>query len=220
MAAEEMPTRAKPAQEKSVVGKPSEGTLTQATAQATAEATAEENGQLDATLAKTLEALRQQEYDTVTRLLGTASKQTGGRRAGSVASQRIDSWQQLATYFKGFMEYREKALAAVKSGDEYDVKNQKISVVEVDADRFIYRSAGSNKTVARDKIPAGIVLAIVMQWFDANPANDLYVGAYHLAKPEPDLPRAREHWEQARAAGADASVLMPLLDDPVFAKAE
>jgi hypothetical protein len=216
MAAEEMPAREKPAREEPVGGKPSEGTPTEATS----EATSEENGQLDATLAEALEALRQQEYDTVTRLLATVSKQTGGRRPGSPASQRIDSWQQLATYFKGFMDYREKALAAVKSGDEYDVKNQKINVVEVDADRFIYRSAGSNKTVARDKIPAGIVLAIVMQWFDANPANDLYVGAYHLAKPEPDLRRAREHWEQAQAAGADASVLMPLLDDPVFAKAE
>jgi len=184
------------------------------------EAMAEENAQLDAALAEVLEALQRQEYDTVTSLLAAASKQIGGRASGSEASQRLDSWQQLATYAKGFMDYREQALAAVKPGDEYDVKNQKVGVVEVDADTFIYRSAGGNKTVPRDKIPAGIVLAIVMQWFDENPANDLYLGAYHLSKPEPDLKRAREHWEKAQAAGADASGLMPLLDDPVFAKAE
>jgi hypothetical protein len=185
-----------------------------------AEAMAEDDGQLDAALAEVLEAIQRQEYDTVTRLLAAASKQTGGRRSGSAASQRIESWQQLATYAKGFTDYRQKALAAVKPGDEFDVKNQKVGVVEADDEKFIYRSAGGNKTVPRDKIPAGIVLAIVMQWFDSNPANDLYLGAYHLAKPEPDPTRAREHWERAEAAGADASGLMPLLDDPVFAKAE
>jgi len=184
-----------------------------------AEAMAEDDGRLDAALAEVLEALQRQEYDTVTRLLAAASKQTGGRRSSAVG-QRIDSWQQLATYAKGFMDYREQALAAVKPGDEYDVKNQKVGVVEVDAETFIYRSAGGNKTVPRDKIPGGIVLAIVMQWFDSNPANDLYIGAYHLAKPEPDLTRAREHLERAEAAGADASGLIPLLDDPVFAKSE
>jgi hypothetical protein len=181
---------------------------------------AEDTAQLDATLAEALEALQRQEYDSVTTLLAAASKKTGGRAHGSAASQRLDSWQQLAVYSKGFMDYRQQALAAVKSGDEYDVKNQKVGVVEVDADTFKYRSSGGNKTVPRDKIPAGIVLAIVMQWFDENPANDLYLGAYHLSKPEPDLPRAREHWEKAQAGGADASGLMPLLDDPVFAKSE
>jgi hypothetical protein len=184
------------------------------------EAMAEDTAQLDATLAEALEALQRQEYDTVTTLLAAASKKIGGRESGSEASQRLESWQQLAVYSKGFMDYRQRALEAVKPGDEYDVKNQKVGVVEVDADTFKYRSAGGNKTVSRDKIPAGIVLAIVMQWFDENPANDLYLGAYHLSKPEPDLKRAREHWEKAQTGGADASGLMPLLDDQVFAKSE
>ena len=206
------PADAMPMEERPVGEKPAKDTPP--------EAMAEENAQLDAALAEVLEALQRQEYDTVTSLLAAASKQTGGRASGSEASQRLDSWQQLAIYSKGFMDYRAQAMAAVKPGDEYDVKNQKVGVVEVDADTFVYRSAGGNKTVPRDKIPAGIVLAIVMQWFDKNPANDLYLGAYHLSKSEPDPKRAREHWEKAEAAGADASGLMPLLDDPVFAKAE
>ena len=185
-----------------------------------AEAMAEDDGQLDAKLAEVLEALQRQEYDTVTRLLAAASKQTGRRAIGSAASQRLESWQQLATYSKGFMDYREQALAAVKPGDEYEVNSKKINVVEIDDTVFKYRVTGETKRTDRDKIPGGIVLAIVTKWFDANPANDLYIGAYHLAKPEPDLTRAREHWERAEAAGADASGLMSLLDDPVFAKAE
>jgi len=181
-----------------------------------AEAMAEEDSRLDATLGEALEALRRQEDDTVTQLLAVASKQADGKEA----KQRVANWKLLAVYYKGFLEYREKALAAVKPGDEYEVKNQKVGVVEVDDEKFIYRTAGGNKTVSRDKIPAGIVLAIVTQWFDANPANDLYIGAYHLAKPESDPNRAREHWEQALAAGADASDLLALPDDPVFAKSE
>jgi hypothetical protein len=184
-----------------------------------AEAMAEDDGQLDAALAEVLEALQRQEYDSATSLLAAASKQTGGRKSGE-ASQRIDHWRQLATYSKGFMDYREQALAAVKPGDEYEVNSKKINVVEIDDTVFKYRVTGETKRTDRDKIPGGIVLAIVTEWFDANPANDLYVGAYHLAKPEPDLTRAREHWERAEAAGADASGLMSLLDDPVFAKSE
>ena len=179
-----------------------------------------DTAQLDATLAEALETLQRHEYDTGTTLLAAASKKIGGRKSGSAASQRLESWQQLAVYSKGFRDYRQQALAAVKNGDEYAVNNQKVDVLEVDADTLKYRSSVGNKTVPHDKIPAGIMLAIVMQWFDENPANDLYLGAYHLSKSEPDLKLAREHWEKAQAAGADASGLMPLLDDPVFAKSE
>ncbi len=207
-----MPADAMATGEKPTKKQPAEGIST--------EPMAEENAELEATLAEALEALQRQEYDTVTTLLAAASKKIGGRESASAASQRLESWQQLAVYSKGFMDYRQQALAAVKPGEEYDVQNQKVDVVEVDADTFKYRSPGGNKTVPHDKIPAGIMLAIVRQWFDENPANDLYLGAYHLSKSEPDLKLAREHWEKAQAAGADASGLMPLLDDPVFAKSE
>ena len=210
---EPMPAEQKPVAMKGVDEKPEEEKPADAPP---AEAMAKADSRLDATLAEALESLRRQEDDTVARLLAVASKQADG----DDAKQRVASWKLLATYYKGFLDYREKALAAVKPGNEYDVKNQKVGVVEVDDEKFIYRTAGGNKTVARDKIPAGIVLAIVMQWFDANPANDLYLGAYHLAKPEPDPERAREHWQQALAAGADASGLLLLLDDPVFARSE
>ena len=211
--ASEMPAEQKPAEMKGVLEKPEDDKPADAPP---AEAMTKEDSRLDATLAEALESLRRQEDDTVTRLLATASKQA----AGDDAKERVARWKLLAVYYKGFLDFREKALSAVKPGDEYDVKNQKVGVVEVDDEKFIYRVAGGNKTVPRDKIPAGIVLAIVMQWFDANPANDLYIGAYHLAKPEPDPEKAREHWEQALAAGADASGLLPLLDDRVFSRSE
>ena len=63
---------------------------------------------------------------------------------------------------------------------------------------------------------SGIVLAIVEAWFDARPANHLYLGAWHATKPEPDLGRAREQWEAAEQGGIEAGPLLRLLDDPVL----
>jgi len=180
------------------------------------EALEKESRELGEKLEEVLEAMQKREYDTASRLLAKEAKKAASPQAG----RRLAGWEYLAEYSKGFDGFRDQALAAVQAGDEYDVKNQKVAIVEVDTQVLKYRASGKTTTVRLDKIPGGIVLAIVMQWFDENPANDLYLGAYHLSKPEPDPSRAREHWEKADAAGADASALLPLLDDPVFAKAE
>ena len=154
-----------------------------------------------------------------------AAAQTVVEEAASVAQskpsrERVGRWAELVTFAKGFAGYREKALAAVKPGDEYDIGNKKLAIVEIDDEKLIYRSAGKNTTKARDKIPGAILMKIVTEWFDDNPANDLYVGAYHATKKEPDLAQARAAWEQAQARGADASLLLPLLEDPILVKAE
>lgn len=134
--------------------------------------------------------------------------------------ERVERWTELVTFTKGFTDYREKALAAVKPGDEYDIDGKKIGVVEIDDQKFIYRFAGKNKTTPRNRIPGGILMKIVTEWFDDSPANDLYIGAYHATKEEPDFDAARASWNQAQALGADASLLLPLLEDPILVKAE
>ena len=173
---------------------------------------------LDKPLGEALQALRDKDTEQAAAILEKAMTQAG-KGAGA---DRVARWQELSEYYKGFLQFREQALETVKSGNEYDVNNQKVAIVEADREKVVYRSAGGNKTVTRDKIPAGIVLAIVTSWFgETKAANHLYLGAYHLAKPESDPPRARREFEAAEAGGADASGLMPLLDDPLFtAKAE
>jgi outer membrane biosynthesis protein TonB len=154
-----------------------------------------------------------------------AAAQAAVTEAASVAMskpsrQRVEHWAELVKFAKGFHGYREKALADVKPGNEYDIGNTKVAVVEIDDEKFIYRSAGKNKTTPRNGIPGGILMKIVTEWFDDNPANDLYIGAYHATKEEPDFDKARTSWEQAQALGADASLLLPLLEDPVLLKDE
>jgi hypothetical protein len=154
-----------------------------------------------------------------------AAAETVVAKAASVAQsqpsrERVERWTELVTFAKGFADYREKALADVTAGDEYDLEGKKIGVVEIDDQKFVYRFAGKNKTTPRSRIPGGILMKIVTEWFDENPANHLYLGAYHATKEEPDLDKARADWEQAQALGADASLLLPLLADPILVKAE
>ncbi len=154
-----------------------------------------------------------------------AAAQTAVVEAASVAMskpsrERVERWAELVTFAKGFEGYREKALADVTAGDEYDIGGKKVAIVEIDDEKLIYRFAGKNKTTPRNRIPGGILMKIVTEWFDENPANDLYIGAHHATKEEPDLEKARASWNQAQALGADASLLLPLLDDPVLTEGE
>ena len=104
----------------------------------------------------------------------------------------------------------------MKPGNEFDVNGKKVAVVEIDDKKFVYRFQGRNKTTARGKIPSAIALAIVTTWFDERPANHLFLGAHQATKPEPDLAKARDHWERAEKGGINAEPLLRLLDDPVL----
>jgi cytoskeletal protein RodZ len=165
-------------------------------------------------LNEVLVALQEQQFDAAQLAVKAADKKAAGP-----AQKRVASWDSLITYARGFADYRSKALAAMRPGQEYEIDGKKIAVIEIDAEKFIYRRAGKNKTVSADKIPGGILMAIITEWFDSNPANNLYLGAYHATKTEPDLEKARASWQLANARGADASALLPLLDDPVLVKA-
>jgi len=165
-------------------------------------------------LTKVLVALQEQQFDAAQLAVKAADKKAAGP-----AQKRVASWDSLITYAKGFADYRRQALEAVQPGQEYEIDGKKIAVIEIDAEKFIYRRAGKNKTVSADKIPGRILMAIITEWFDNNPANNLYLGAYHATKGEPDLKKARASWQLANARGADASALLPLLEDPVLVKA-
>ena len=168
--------------------------------------------EVETAIASALAALRGGDFDTADALLASALE--GGPNIP--AKRRVADWQVLAGYAREFAGFREKAIADVKPGNEFDVNGKKVGVVEIDDKKFIYRFQGRNKTTPRNKIPAGIVMAIVTTWFDERPANHLFLGAHHATKPEPDLAKARDHWEQAEKGGINAEPLLRLLDDPAL----
>ena len=176
----------------------------------------EDAERLDALLRDATTALRQADFAAAT----TAVKAAATVATSKPSRERVERWAELVTFAEGFADYRKQAVASVTPGVEFDIDGKKIIVVEIDDEKFVYRFAGKNRTTPRERIPGGILMAIVTGWFDEKPANDLFIGAYHATKEEPDLDKARDSWRKAEAGGADASGLLPLLDDPVLAAPE
>lgn len=160
-------------------------------------------------LTKARGAMAERDFDAAAAAIRAAAEAARGEDAVA----RVEAWQQLLHYARGFAAYREQALATVTAGQEYDIDGKKVAVVEIDDRKFIYRATGKNTTVPRDRIPGKIVMAIVTAWFDDKPENELFIGAYHATKPEPDADKARASWEAAAAAGIEAGPLLGLLDD-------
>lgn len=189
-----------------------EATIDEPTSDEPAGETTANTAAVDGAVGEALAALRIGDFDTADATLASALE-----AEGSVPSKRrISDWQTLAQYAREFDGFRAKAIAEVKPGNEFDVNGKKVAVVEIDDKKFIYRFQGRNKTTPRTKIPAAIGMAIVSTWFDERPANHLFLGAHHATKPEPDLPKARDHWERAEKGGINAEPLLRLLDDPAL----
>lgn len=134
-------------------------------------------------------------------------------------ANRIAGWLQLSSCAKSFDGYRDRAISAMKPGNEYDVKTKRIAVVEVTPQAVTVMVAGQLKTWQRDDLPGAVIQSVVESWFDGNPANQLFLGAYHFTKETPNLEKAEACWSKAMIGGADASLLIPLLKDPVIINA-
>jgi hypothetical protein len=171
---------------------------------------------IEVSLRRVAESLRSAQFGAA----AEAANEAAAAARTKPTRERIERWAKLVSFAKGFADYREQALAAVAPGVEFDIDGKKIIVVEIDNQKFIYRFAGKNRTTPRDRIPGGIMMAIVTAWFDDKSVNDLFIGAYHATKEEPDFDKARAAWERAAARGADASLMLPLLDDPRLAPTE
>lgn len=176
---------------------------------------------IDAAVEKAFAALVDSDFEAADAALEPARKATKDR----AEAERVDGWQLLVEYAKGFEDYRMQAIAAVKGGDEYDVPRSKgegemrVGIVDVADGNMSFRVEGQTLSKPLDKLPSNLLMAILKKWFDDNPANNLYLGAYHLTRPEPDLATAERLWSTAAVRGADAAPLLPLLDEPVIRRA-
>jgi hypothetical protein len=168
--------------------------------------------EIDPDLVAVLSAIADADYEKAEETLTTVEKQV----RDTPLMPRVAAWKQLLHYARGYVDLQSEALASVTSGDEYDTPAGKIAIVESTPNSFVFRSQGRTVRRTTDAIPALVVEAIVADWLDERPANQLFVGAYHATKPQPDLDAARDAWQAAAAQGADASLLLPLLDDPLL----
>jgi hypothetical protein len=176
---------------------------------------------VDAAVEKVFEALLATDFDAAEGALRPALE----ARKDRGQAERVDGWQLLIEYAKGFEDYRRQAVAAVKAGNEYSIPKSKgdgemmVGIVDVADGKILFRVEGQTLERPLEKIPSNLLSAIVEDWFDDNPANSLYLGAYHLTRPEPDLRAAERLWSSAALRGADAAPLLPLLEESVIRRA-
>ena len=163
---------------------------------------------VNAALAPVIGLLAAQDFDGADAAIEAAGN-AGGIR------QRLAPWRAVAASSRAFADYSQEALQATQPGHEYTVAGRTIAIVENERTFFIYRSQGRNKKIGRDQIPEPIRLAIVLDWFNDQPANQIYIGAYRATRNPPELAEARTCWEAARAAGFDVDRLLEWLDDPL-----
>jgi hypothetical protein len=61
-------------------------------------------------------------------------------------------------------------------------------------------------------MPKGLANTIANQWFDKKPQNKLFIGAFLAVDPQGSPAEAKQVWEDAAKAGADAAPLLALLN--------
>lgn len=132
-------------------------------------------------------------------------------------SERVAGWEQLAAHARAFARFRAEAIPK-GAGHDFDVGRDRISVVEVNDRMFIFRHEGQNIRLPIDKVPEAIAMTMTKTWLSrgGHAANHLFIGARYLTRSEPDPAAARTAWQAADRGGEDVSLLMPLLQDPLF----
>jgi hypothetical protein len=146
--------------------------------------------------------LAQQELKTAKTNVGTAEQNT-----------KLARMEELYGYVEGFWKAVFESMKGLQATDTFPIDNTEIAIVEVDGEKLTIRAAGRNLSYTLETMPSGLALALAKHWFKAGqPANDIYLGAFHAVDPQGNLNEARRCWQAATRGGASAESLMPLLE--------
>jgi len=126
--------------------------------------------------------------------------------------------RELSGRVKQFREAIAAASSSLQAGETFKVGNStQVAFVEAFPDKVILRVAGMNRTYPFNDMPAGLALAIADHRLPlGDPMSQVVKGAYllvHKRGANEERDKARELWQQAAAAGADMSLLTPLLSE-------
>lgn len=115
-------------------------------------------------------------------------------------------------YLDEFWVGARKAIANLKSGDEFAVKNTVIVIVEVGENEVVVRAVGENRSYPLDDLPSRMLMAVAEKWFADSPSSKVLIGAYLAVDPKGDPARARQLWQEASGKGIDLDPLMAELE--------
>ena len=124
----------------------------------------------------------------------------------------IERLGTMLDYLNEFWVGARKAIANLKSGDEFTVKDTVVVIVEIGEKEVIVRAVGQNRTYPLDDLPHRMLTALAEKWFAEGPSSKVLLGAYLAVDPAGDSARARQLWKGASELGIDLEPLMPEME--------
>ncbi|MGE0606193.1 MAG: hypothetical protein AB7O62_03630 [Pirellulales bacterium] len=169
-------------------------------------------GKVSEILAEARAAMAAKDMQTATQLVGKAEEAANESEKGEVERVKL-----LLAYVEQFWKGFDEALKAIPEGEDFEYKDDRISIVEKDPKFIILRTGGKNRTWSMDALPSRLAMTLADRYFNDDPANDLARGAFLVVHPKGDREKAREHWSAAARRGLKDQVdeLLLELDVPI-----
>jgi hypothetical protein len=123
----------------------------------------------------------------------------------------VERTKELEHYLSEFWSAFDKAYAGLQPTNTITVDTAEAAIVEVRPEAIVIKWFGRNRTIPRQGMPAGLVMAIANEWFDEQPANKVVKGAFYFVNGKAD--KAQQLWTEAAASGVPVQSLMKLLED-------
>ena len=118
----------------------------------------------------------------------------------------------LDQFWKGLHD----AAAKLQPGDELELKDNRVAIVEASRDELMIHVYGRQQRYRVDALPIALVRALVDRSFASTPGSKVIVGTFLAMDKEGDRGRARVLWEDAAKHGESLGRdLLPELDVPL-----
>ena len=128
---------------------------------------------------------------------------------------KVERLKALSHYVREFWSAVGEACQGFQGGEEIQVKNTVVAVIERTPDSITLRVAGQSRRYAIRELPSGLAMAIADRWFDQGAASTRVIrGAlYAVDRQGEKKDEARRLWQEAELGGVQVGDLMKVLDD-------
>jgi hypothetical protein len=167
----------------------------------------EERASLKKALVAARQAMTEADLETAREKLAEAEKIAGD----SAHKELVERTKELEHYLSQFWQAFDKGYAGLQPTGTLTIDTAEAAIVEVRPEALVIKWFGRNRTIPREGMPAGLVMAIANTWFNEDPTNKAVRGAFYLVNGKPD--KAEQQWSEASAAGVPVQSLMKVLDD-------
>ena len=172
----------------------------------------EERKQLGSLLSRVKEAITQRELELARTQLSKAQTLPARLEDKAKLKRLVVLHDSVTKYWNGM----KSELKRIKSGNEIQVNDTRVIVVEKTDRQLTIRVAGKNRTYPIDKLPLDLAIGLAERWLRPDePSTHVFRGAMMATTPNKySKEDAKSEWQKARLAGGiELNDLELVLDD-------